>query len=67
MTDLHRILKAIEAEPLTIPQIATVTGYSDFGVKMAVEFMVVRPKEYKIRTFVSKDGKTYSYQSGARS
>lgn len=67
MTDLQKILKAVEAEPLTVSQIAAVTGYSEFGVKMAVEFMVIRPKEYKIRTFVSKGGKTYSYQSGERS
>lgn len=66
MTDLQKILKAVEAEPLTVSQIAAVTGYSEFGVKMAVEFMVIRPKEYKIRT-VSKDGKTYAYQSGERS
>lgn len=63
MTDLQRIIDVIEQEPKTVQEIVSRTGYSESGVKASIEFMVVRPKEYHIKTFVSRDGKTYAYQS----
>lgn len=63
MTDLKLILNKITEESKTAEQIAHETGYPEHAVKTAIEFMILRRGEYNLRTYVSKDGKTYSYKS----
>lgn len=63
MTDLELILRTIADEPKTVAEISTDTKYSEAAVKASLEFMIIRPLEYNLKTFVSKDGKTYMYQS----
>ncbi|MEG1513982.1 MAG: hypothetical protein RSD95_03750 [Clostridia bacterium] len=63
MTDLSMILGSIKDDAKTVQQIVRDTGYTEQGVKAAMEFMILRPKEYQIKTYVSKDGKTYAYRT----
>ncbi|MDY0236992.1 MAG: hypothetical protein RBR71_13285 [Gudongella sp.] len=63
MTDLGVILRAIRDTPLTVEEMVAYTGYTETGIKAAIEYMVLRPDEYTLRLTVSKDGKTFAYQS----